>query len=640
MKKIYLLAMGVAVSMGAVAQVGSLKNVPVRTFTRDEISPKLPLRQNRPQDTPSAMRVDLLNENFNAISGPYPSNNLPVGWSTNQVADADDVPVAAMQIHTSATANVGLYWPVPETGATPGANKFAGINDDAAPCDCDNLDSYLQTPELDFSDISNTAVQFDIFHDRAFGGGDAQLQVSTDGGATFTLVAYQGDVDGVLPVDIDFWQTVIIPVFELSGQPSVIFRFQWSDAGSWASGFAVDNVVIGALQPNNLAMDKCVFGDWNQEVFGAGVWNYTQVPLTQTSLWGVTSVVSNNGFNDQPNVRTSVAITLNGTPVSGSPYTSSTTSASLLSLDKDTLSAITWTPDALGTVVATATAISDSVESSPANNSASANLEITQFTYARDLGAAQAFTNPEVAFEYGNLFAIYADQVFTSVQLCVGRHTVGGTDVSNGAEIRCRVREWTGIDETGPLLGDVLAETVPYTVTDQDYTFAGEGNFISIPFAGFSGIQLEAGKTYLVTFVSSGDVRMPVAGGNEWVVSWLFDDTGWGATSSTPMLRISSDPALSVAENSAAAANGLIVAQNAPNPVVDVTTIAYTLPSSERVNLVVRDITGRIVMQQTEGLRQAGQNFAKLNVEQLGSGVYTYTVIAGNLSTTRQMVVR
>jgi hypothetical protein len=200
--------------------------------------------------------VVLFSEDFQGVTGAMPAA-LPAGITTTSVSQADGSMGNAFKTHNSTTANAGGYWPVPAVGAN---NKFAGANDDNTPCDCDNIDSYIQLPALDFSAATNIAISFDIFHDGNFGGGDATLQISTDGGTTFNIHSIGVDDTGaditVFPLDQDYWQSLIVPVYELNGASSVIIRFQWSDGGSWASGFAVDNIVVGEMPANDLRMVK------------------------------------------------------------------------------------------------------------------------------------------------------------------------------------------------------------------------------------------------------------------------------------------------------------------------------------------------------------------------------------------------
>ncbi|MCC6599755.1 MAG: T9SS type A sorting domain-containing protein [Crocinitomicaceae bacterium] len=636
MKKIYSVVLVLLVSSVAYSQWNVGTNPVKRTFSKSEISPIMARRQSV-VSTPPAMRVELLNENFNGVAGPLPAA-LPAGWVTNTVTDMDAQNVQAFRVHNSTTANAGGYWPVPVT--TPN-NKFAGANDDSAPCDCDYAEAYLQTPELDFSAASNVALTFDIFHDRGFGGGDASVLVSTDGGTVFETMVLGVDDEGidvtVLPVDVDYWQTIILPVYDLSGQSSVIFRFLWTDGGEWASGFAVDNVIVGELTNYDLKTDKVKFGNWNQETFERGVWDYTQVPLSQTSPVLGTAVIANNGFTDQANVSVSFSVLSDGNPVSGSPFSSDQVSANFLSLDKDTLSVVTnYTPSGLGTVSMTGTVSSNGADDVPANDAASNFMEITQYTYARDADAAQAFVQPDSDYEYGNLFDIYNDEAFGGVLFAPG----GNSDV--GAIVVGRVYEWNGLDGAGlPVLSDPVAETVEHSLEASEMNSAGDNNFIFLPF--FDGVTtnaltLEGGKTYLVTIASAGDARVSVSGSNTWVVSWLFSSNGWGATLSIPMVRLSSDASLGVA--SAPKAEGLSLNQNMPNPAADYTIISYNLVSSERVSLTVRDMSGRIVSLQNVGLKTPGKQTLRLNVENLSSGVYSYTLTAGSESLTKQMMVK
>jgi hypothetical protein len=636
MKKIYLLALALVSVSGAFAQRNVTTSPARRQFTREEISTMESRRQELHSSIASAMRVELLNENFNGVMGPVPAN-LPAGWSTTVVADADANDVDAFRVHTSTSANNGGYWPVPVTSTN---NRFAGANDDGAPCDCDMIDAYLQTPELDFTDATNVAVTFDIFHDRGFGGGDATIQVSTDGGTTFNIIPLGTDVDGniidVLPVDFDVWQTIIVPVYDLSGEGSVIFRFQWTDGGAWASGFAVDNVIIGELPNLDLKVDKVKVGNWNQETFGFGFWDYSRVPVTQVSPIKATAVIFNKGFLDQTNAAVEFTVTDDGTEVSGSPFTSDQISANFLSLDKDTLSVTSsYTPANTGVIGITARVVSESGDDDNSNDEASTQVEITDFTYARDLNAAQAFVGPTSDFEYGNLFDVYTTDTFGGIDVAIG----AGSTVGN--IIQGRVYEFLGLGTDGPDLLDLGIETVEYEIQQSDLNAVGGNSFTFIPFADGdepSAVTLEGEKIYLVVVACESGTRIPVSGSNEWVVSWLFDTDGWGATSSTPMVRLNSDEALSVSEN--VTESVLTLGQNVPNPAQDYTMINYSLNQPERVTLTVRDLSGRIVSVQEEGLKMAGQHFIRLNVDQFSAGVYTYTLTAGAVSMTKEMMVR
>ncbi len=631
MKKIYLLGLFTVVASVSFAQWSVQQSPSRRTFTRSEISPKASIRQEVAPSIDWSNRVVLLSEDFQGVAGTMPGA-LPTGWSTLQVVQADNSLGNAFKTHTSTTANGGGYWPVPQVGT---GNKFAGANDDNTPCDCDMIDAYVQSPSMDFSTASNIAVSFDIFHDGNFGGGDATLQISTDGGATFNIRSIGIDETGanidVLPLDQDYWQSIIVPLYDITAS-NVIIRFQWSDAGSWASGFAVDNVVVGELPASDIRVVKTKTGDWNQANFGLGFWDYNRVPVTQVSPVHATSVIFNGGTNDQVDATINYEVTFNGTPVAGSPFAADQTSAAFLSLDKDTISvSTTWTPSAIGTIQVTATSTSVTGDDVATNNTGTASMEITDFAYGRDGNAAQAFVGPASDFEIGNLFDIYADDQFGGIDVAIGAGSAAGDPIIG------RIYLWEGFDAAGdPIFTDIGVETLEYIFTGNEFNSVGESTFVTLPFA--SAVTLNADNVYLAVVSCVSGTRIPVSGSNEWVVSWLYDGTAWGATGSVPMVRLNSDETAAVATVNATTSFEL--GQNMPNPSNGNTTIVYNLPSNERVTLTVRDLTGRVVSVSNEGVKPAGKNMISLNTSAFGAGVYTYTITAGSSSLTKEMMVK
>lgn len=83
----------------------------------------------------------------------------------------------------------------------------------------------------------------------------------------------------------------------------------------------------------------------------------------------------------------------------------------------------------------------------------------------------------------------------------------------------------------------------------------------------------------------------------------------------------------------------LSISQNQPNPVKSTTQFSLTLNKAANVKVVVTSMTGQIVLEQNEGLLAAGSNTVHLDASELRSGVYFYTVYAGNSKITRKMIV-
>ena len=375
--------------------------------------------------------------------------DLPAGWGNTDVTTLIDGPLMgelapAFVVADATSSNAGGYWPVPDL---PG-NTFAQANDDNVPCDCDMILIELTTPEMDFTDAVNPALSFDLFHDQGFGGGDGGINVSVDGGTTWEVL-----ID-VLPVDEAVWQTIIVPLYDFQGEGSVIVQFYWSDAGSWASGFAVDNVGVGSLADFNAAADKALFGNWNLEEFGAGVYDYSRVPIGQVSPVMVTTVVSNNGFNDLENVAFEVEVFQDGNSEGVWPCLTRA-SEMLLSLDKDTLSATTDYTPVIGDVTFEVTVMNDTGDDDATNDMAGNAMMVTDFSYARDADGAQAFVDPGVSYQFGNLFDIYVDQA------CGGIEFAAGANSDEGAFISAWVYDFEGFDDNGdPIFGNEFFETM------------------------------------------------------------------------------------------------------------------------------------------------------------------------------------
>lgn len=79
--------------------------------------------------------------------------------------------------------------------------------------------------------------------------------------------------------------------------------------------------------------------------------------------------------------------------------------------------------------------------------------------------------------------------------------------------------------------------------------------------------------------------------------------------------------------------------QNYPNPFNNYTIISLICPIDENVKIKVYDITGREILTVIDSyLKQGSYNF-KLNTDNLTSGIYFYTLTAGNTVITKRMVL-
>ena len=84
--------------------------------------------------------------------------------------------------------------------------------------------------------------------------------------------------------------------------------------------------------------------------------------------------------------------------------------------------------------------------------------------------------------------------------------------------------------------------------------------------------------------------------------------------------------------------------QNYPNPFNPITTLSYSLPSDEPVNITIFDIMGRVVKtlangSQTAGFRSIQWNATNNRNEPVSAGLYLYTIEAGDFRQTKKMVL-
>ncbi|HPT02876.1 MAG TPA: carboxypeptidase regulatory-like domain-containing protein, partial [Bacteroidales bacterium] len=204
----------------------------------------------------------LVDENFEGATFP------PSGWSETGNATVG---------WFATTAGGSSYFPVPSH------TKYAIVNDDDN--DEDNCCTYLITPNLDLSTAPGFVMNFDSYFTGAWGG-TATVELTTDGGATWTTI-YTVPAAGS-------WGTKTIDLSAYSGPgglTSAKIGFHYNDNGSWADGWAIDNVnVTVGMTPTygyGVFLDGSLAGNTNELT-----WTYNPSAM----LWGHTYVAGVAGL--------------------------------------------------------------------------------------------------------------------------------------------------------------------------------------------------------------------------------------------------------------------------------------------------------------------------------------------------------
>jgi hypothetical protein len=79
--------------------------------------------------------------------------------------------------------------------------------------------------------------------------------------------------------------------------------------------------------------------------------------------------------------------------------------------------------------------------------------------------------------------------------------------------------------------------------------------------------------------------------------------------------------------------------QNYPNPFNPSTTISFQIPQSGIVKLVVYNMLGKEVTTLLNEEKTAGAYEVNFSVQNIASGIYFYTINAGNFTSTKKMIL-
>jgi len=81
------------------------------------------------------------------------------------------------------------------------------------------------------------------------------------------------------------------------------------------------------------------------------------------------------------------------------------------------------------------------------------------------------------------------------------------------------------------------------------------------------------------------------------------------------------------------------LSQNYPNPFNPSTTINFSLPAASNVVLKIYDVLGREVATLLDAQKGAGNYQVNFDASKLASGLYIYTINAGDFTSTKKMML-
>lgn len=512
--------------------------------------------------------------------------------------------VPAWRIGNATDANAGGFFQVPNV---PTGNRFAMANDDAEPCDCDLANVALTLSAPSFVGRSGVGLECRVFHERRLGGGDAFVEVSLGGGSWILLAT--------VPVLVGDWQPLSVNLGAFDGLDNIRIRFRWSDDGNWASGFAVDDIVLRERFMNDLSVEATHIGDPGANPFQSGDQRlaYSQVPLEQAGPLTVSAELMNRGTQVLNGIALNASLALDGNV---QLQLDTLLDGTLLPGERTTVVfSSNWVPASSGAVTVTFTASSSTADDEPSNNTDLVSLLITgpgwdlgYGAMARDLGQEQGVLGDTTGFILANRM-----ELPNAGSIARGMSAYVTANSALGAQLRA-------------ILMDAnlafVDTSIRYTLTQEDLDRAGTGTPLYLPFAGLEA--LAAGDYFigLQLLDGTGAAFIGLSGSSPTGAALFMQGVNFDVDylRSTPMVRLHlEDYAVGLAETTMEQHGTLHIF---PVPMRDVGTVRFTLDQPAQTVMRILDIHGREEVRTSLGMLVAGEHSVTLNAQELPAGLH------------------
>lgn len=547
----------------------------------------------------------------------------------------------------------------------------------------------LVSPMIDLSgqDITNANL---VFYQRlrmccAGSGLVTNAEVSVDGGITwvpYDVFYPYGDTNDNIDMEIrlDISET-LQGALDAGGDLSMVkVRFLW--AGEQTNYFwQVDDVSIQSLEDNDLDAGKTWYNNHAKGLvdYNAGLINgeeylrtfeNSRTPIYFARPLTFAMAVTNKGFETQTGVQLKIQATAPDGSILDLPLTDAIDMPYGMT---DTLNVTYSIPD-LQTGVYTFgyEVIQNEADSRPLSNLG--DTTATRFTSLEDGGIMQNPRNvnggrypfaDNIIWSTGYTFPELAEgetaKAITHVE-AVFMYTAGFAETIVGTTVYFNVRKGSLIDEdpdvpaslTTVEFGDdplnYEGQDIEYTISEEDIWYTADG-MAAYHYASFelpNPVLIDANTAYQaeVRIPFGNAVFVPVSSPEETYGSLVYlfnynsNPAGWYTLGDATMpLRFKTDNAVGIEDITYE--TGISLVQNYPNPFTNVTKIQYSLDKSAKVNLEVRDITGKLVFQKDLGIAPAGMALSyDLQRGNLAPGMYTYSIVTPEYQVSRKLTVQ
>jgi len=609
MKKFTLFFLALCVSLSVISQ--NAKQLSEKMFQKD--SRVYQPTTNNPfkfsEYLNNQTKTNLINEGFEGTTFP------PTGWTKQNL-----------------NANPTYQWKKGTSGYSGSSCAMVEYDITLA-----QQNEWLITPTLDLTQL--TIPVLELWWSMSYYWGvspnnnyDFFIKASTNGGSTWTTI-WKEDSAGMFASFS--YQKLAINLSNFATSTNFKLAFQY--IGSDGAALYLDEIVVGSLTPNRLDFQSI----WSGFVtFDAPFeWSgYTQIPFGQSFPVTFAADIKNTGAVTQNNVTLTAKELTTATTANSNP----TIPVTLAFNQNDTLEVASFfTLSAQGSYSFALTASSSAVNPTPYKDTAKVvvNNDVVGI-FSRDNNSFDGWrtwngtTGGNVdAYQIANLYEITNPTKATSISFVIA----SGTSV--GSVVKVLLYEgWKR---------QLIAESNYHTITLNQINQNVTTNPV-VTTLNFNGgyPQLYKDSVYFAAvqaFGGSDSVWLAIGSSNQQpnYTMYIYDtDNLWyyypkGSRPSMIRLNTSINANVKDAEKTTA-----YVFQNIPNPAKNSTRISYQLNKRSKVSLEIYDITGRKVMEVNQGTQNEGVHNIELNVSDLSSGTYFYTLKADEFSKTLKMIVQ
>lgn len=187
----------------------------------------------------------------------------------------------------------------------------------------------------------------------------------------------------------------------------------------------------------------------------------------------------------------------------------------------------------------------------------------------------------------------------------------------------------------------VDGEPVFVAITDAHVITASNfGNLVHCYFE--NPVQVAAGDILIAVASSSETALVPVAFSGLHLAGNTVGKAGSGFVTlasdgdyvEVPVVRLDFGDYTGIAENTIISEDVTVY----PNPASDNITLSYSLTEQAEVNVVVRDLTGKVVLAMNQGLLGAGAYNLTIESASFAQGMYTVTLNANGATSTQKLI--